>query len=93
MILAQKQTHRSVEHYREPRYEPTTCGQTCMHAQLCLLLATPWIVTCQALLSKGFTKQEYWRSYYFLLQGIFLNPGIECVSLISCIGKQILYQL
>ena len=39
--------------------------------QLCLML---WTVACQALLSMGFSRQEYW-SGYFLLQGIFPTQG------------------
>ena len=41
--------------------------------QLFLLFATPWTVSCQALLSVGFSRQEYWRGLPFLLQGIFLT--------------------
>ena len=29
--------------------------------QLCQLFATPWTVACQAPLSKGFSRQEYWN--------------------------------
>ena len=55
----------------------------------CPTLVTPWTVACQAPLSMGFSRQEYW-SGHFLLQGIFpaqeLNPG-----LLHC--RQIFYQL
>ena len=41
---------------------------------------TPWAVACQAPLSMGFSRQEYWVICHFLLQGIFLsqrtNPGL-----------------
>ena len=30
------------------------------------LLATPWTVACQALLSMGFSKQEHWSGLSFL---------------------------
>ena len=42
--------------------------------------AAPWTV---ALLSMGFSKQEYWRVLHFSLQGIFLtqlsNPRLLCL--------------
>ena len=42
--------------------------------------ATPWTVARQAPLSKGFSRQEYWSQFHFLLQGIFptqgSNPGL-----------------
>ena len=37
----------------------------------CPTLATPWTVACQAPRSMGFSWQEYWSGYHFLLQGIF----------------------
>ena len=50
-----------------------------------LLFATPWTIACQAPLSMGFSRQEYWS--HFLLQGIFLtegsNPGLQADSLPS----------
>ena len=39
--------------------------------QLCPILCDPMAVTHQALLSMGFSKQEYWSGLHFLLQGIF----------------------
>ena len=40
----------------------------------CPTLVTPWTVACQAPLSVGFARQEYW-SCHFLLQEIFLTQG------------------
>ena len=44
------------------------------------LFATPWTVACQAPVSMGFPRQEYWSGLPFLLQGIFptqeSNPGL-----------------
>ena len=55
------------------------------------LFATPWTVTYQALLSKGFSRQESWRGLPFPPQGIFptqeSNPHL--LWLLYC--KQILY--
>ena len=36
---------------------------------------TPQTVACQAPLSMGFPRQEYWSGCPFLLQGIFLTQG------------------
>ena len=33
--------------------------------------ATPWTAACQAPLSMGFPRQEYWSGCHFLLQGIW----------------------
>ena len=41
---------------------------------------TPWIVACQAPLSLGFTRQEYWSGLLFPPPGDLPNPGIGPVS-------------
>ena len=46
-------------------------------AKSCLTLATPWIVTCQAPLPVGFSRQEYWSGLPFLSPGDLPDPGIE----------------
>ena len=51
-----------------------------MHAKLLLTLETVWTVTCQASLSMGFSRQEYWNG---LPPGDLPNPGIKPASLIS----------
>ena len=38
---------------------------------------TPWTVAHQALLSVGFTRQEYWSGFPFSPPGDLLDPGIE----------------
>ena len=40
-------------------------------------MATPWSVACQAPLSMGFSRQEYWRGLPFPSPGHLPNPGIE----------------
>ena len=42
-----------------------------------LTLATPWTVACQALLSMGFLRQEYWSGLPFPSPGTLPNPGIK----------------
>ena len=44
------------------------------------LFATPWTVPCQAPLSMGFSRQEYWSELPFPLLGDLPNPGIEPTS-------------
>ena len=41
------------------------------------LFATPWTVACQAPLSMGFSRQEYWSglSLQWKIQGIFPTQG------------------
>ena len=51
----------------------------CVHAksfQLCPTLATLWMVACQAPLSMGFSRQEYWSGLPCPPPGDLLDPGI-----------------
>ena len=41
------------------------------------LFATPWTVACQAPLSMGFSRQDYWSGLPFPSSGDLPNPGIE----------------
>ena len=57
------------------------------------LFATPWTVAYQASPSMGFSRQEYWVGYHFLLQEIFptqgLNPGLpRCRQTLCCLSHQ-----
>ena len=49
-------------------------------AKCCLTLATPWTVACQAPLSTGFSRQEYWSGLPFPSPGDLPDPGIEARS-------------
>ena len=44
------------------------------------LFATPWTVACQAPLSMGFLRQEYWSGLPFPSPGDLPNPGTELGS-------------
>ena len=44
--------------------------------KLCPTLATPWTVACQAPLSMGFSRQEYWRGLPFPSPGNLPDPEI-----------------
>ena len=57
-----------------------------MHAkslQSCPTLRAPWTVACQAPLSMGFSKQEYWSELPCPPSGVFptlrLNPRLLCL--------------
>ena len=57
------------------------CMLSCF--SLVCLSVTPWSVACQAPLSMGFSKQEYWSGFPCLLPGDRPNPGTEPASLMS----------
>ena len=46
-------------------------------AKLCLTLAPPWTVACQAPQSMGFSRQEYWSGFPYPSPGDLPNPGIK----------------
>ena len=49
--------------------------------KLCpILLWPPWTVACQAPLSLGFSRQEYWNGLPYPFPGDLPNAGIELVS-------------
>ena len=52
-----------------------------MLSRVCLF-ATPWTVACQAPLSIGFSRQEYWSGLQFPALGDLPNSGIELESLV-----------
>ena len=47
------------------------------------LFAIPWTVACQASLSLGFSRQEYWRGLPFPSPGDLPDPRIKPTSLRS----------
>ena len=47
----------------------------CLVAKSCQTLVTPWTVAHLALLSVGFSRQEYWSGLQFLLEWIFSTQG------------------
>jgi len=59
-------------------------------AKSCLALATPWTIACQAPLSMGFSRLEYWSGLPFPSPEDLPDPGIK-PGLLHC--KPILYQL
>ena len=75
----------------QPHLAVTTIGknglyskQTCLHAKLlqsCLTVSL--CVACQAPLSMGFSRQEYWSVFPCPLPGDLPDPGIQPTSLLS----------
>ena len=57
------------------------------------LFASPWTIAYPATLSMEFSRQEYWSGLPFPAPGNLPDPGIKFASHVSCIGRQILYQL
>ena len=53
------------------------CGDGGLVAKLCPILATPWTVVCQAALSMGFSRQEYWSGLPFPSPGDLSDSGIK----------------
>ena len=58
---------------------------TCVlsHFSRVQICATLWTVACQAPLSMGFSRQEYWSGLSHPLPGDPSNPGIKHTSLMS----------
>ena len=76
-----------MEHPGSTKLNSWDMDMSLSHVQL---FVTPWSVACQAPPSMGFSWQEYWKEYYFLLQGIFPTQGSNS-SLLHC--RQTLYHL
>ena len=57
------------------------------------LFETLWTIAHQAPLSMGLSRQEYWNELPYPSPCDLPNPGIEPVSYVSCVGRQVLYQL
>ena len=55
-----------------------------------LLFETPWTVACQAPLSMGFPRQEYWSGLPFPSPGDLPDPGVEPASPRALIHLRIL---
>ena len=58
----------------------------CLVAKSCQTLVTPWTVAHLALLSVGFSRQEYWSGLPFSSVGDLLNSGTK-----PFIGRRVLY--
>ena len=63
--------------YTQGHSQPTVCIQSLSHVQL---LVTPWTIACQAPLSMGFSRQEYWSGLPFLPPGDLPDSATESKS-------------
>ena len=59
------------------------CSGVPSHFSHVRLFVTPWTASCQAPLSVGFSRQEYWSRLPCPSPGDLSNPGIEPESLMS----------
>ena len=57
--------------------------RACCHFSRVQILSTLWTVTCQALLSMAFFRQEYWSVWLCPPPEGLLDPGIKPTSLMS----------
>ena len=62
----------------------------CVHQSLShvQIFVTPWTIACQAPLSIGFHRQDYWSGFPFHPPGIFPTRDRTCVSYVSCIADR-----
>ena len=73
-------THSSILAW-EIRWTEEPVGLQSVHCFSCVqLFVTPWTIACQAPLSIGFPRQEYWSGLPFPSPGDLPNPEIECTS-------------
>ena len=63
-------------------YTKVHCVCTCVLGRVRLFVA-PWTAACQAPLSMGFPRQEYWSGLPFPSSGDLPDPKIEPVSPVS----------
>ena len=84
----------------QPRWEESLGENGCMYVSVCVLshfshvqlCGTLRDAACQAPLSMGFSRQEYWNGLPCPPAGVLIDPGIEPVSLMSTrIGMWVLY--
>ena len=59
------------------KYNTHACACMISHFSHVWLFATLWTIACQAPLSTGFSRQEYWSGLPGPSQGDLPNPGIE----------------
>ena len=76
----------------EPTLNAKKWSVNAQSLQLCPTLYNPWTVACQAPLSMGFSRQEYWSGLSFPSRGDLPNPEIKpAASLCLLYLRQILY--
>ena len=85
-IQSLAEVSEAVVHYKTERLEKlmipistfrTESGSSSVTLSVVSDSATPWAVACQAPLSIGFSRQEYWVGLPFSSPGDLPNPGIK----------------
>ena len=61
----------------------SSCACMLSHFSHVWLFVTPWTVACQALLSMGFSRQEYWNGLLIPSPGDLPDPGIKSTFFMS----------
>ena len=65
------------------------CVHVLSHFSHVWLFATPWTVACKALLSMGFSRQEYWSGLPFPPPGVSSrHRDLTQVSNVSCLASR-----
>ena len=85
-IIFPPSAHLEINHCmlsNQSRNKCKCCQAMPSHFSHVWLCATPWTVACQAPLSIGFSRQEYWSGIPCPPPGGLPNPGIELMSLKS----------
>ena len=59
-----------------------------LDAKLYLTFCDPWTVACQAPLSMGLSRQEYWSNYWLLLGGAAMFPPLNRAADKTTLAKQ-----
>ena len=75
-----------------PFSDRSDLGVSAKSLQSCPTFSTLWTEACQALLLKGFSRQEYWSGLPCPLPGDLPDPGVETMSLTyTCIHRQVFF--
>ena len=83
-LLGEEIRFSGYEHQHGPHALTRVCVLRCFsHVRLCVM---PWTIACQAPLSMGFSRQEYWSGLPCPPLGDLPDPGIEPVTL--CLQHQ-----
>ena len=73
---------KASRHWGDPQF--LCSGDGGLVAKSCLTFVTPWTTACQAPLSTGFSRQEYWSGLPIPSPGDLPDPGIE--PRVSCMA-------
>ena len=81
MSYLQIQSHSQVLGVKTSTYG--FCTRVLSRSAIFRLFPIPWTVACQAPLSMGFSRQEYWSGLPHPSPGDLSDPGTKCMPLAS----------